>query len=739
MSRFDPELRIQVREALRRSYAEAGYNLVNGSFEAGGALVNVNDVLLHEASGKAFSGPTGPVSAGTDPASGLFINRSMVLLRSTYFIADITPEQFGADGTVVGDTAALLKCMEVALSAPSRITLSRMYAIDQSLSCYYVQTHNKGFTLHAKNSNCGIDWVGPVSATPKYVIDVHGYNAQITGGVRVQESSGATSINTAIRVCGEGVIVEKPVVRGRFKRGVLAIACLKGSKIDDPDVQFMPNLTAPALCEGVGVAVVSCVNFTVHKGVANYTESPFTTGDLYESPNALKPPSLTSNITWGCEGVDVVSMKSILSKRGPIFQGLEIQSVNCTWDLIYDNFVSFDGSYLKVIGSWFGADRSTPATAKVFTKLSVGGAYVNFDGNTVSLGASLAAVTPTTISAFFSYPYSSFNGNTVEKFSCTVSGSNQITAIGNTATIGGTPDVELVNSSAYNVFIPTRRKSRLSEGLILGKSTPDGDGKLQIRIDSGERGFNMLTAAGPVLSTCPGGLAVSTVSPNSEAILFVGARSSSGRSLNAVGTVNASGSDYAEYVLKSAGCGDIAKGQIVGITNRAEITDKFDEAISFAIKSTEPSMVGGDTWGNSLNHPVAPDIASPVDFITPTRRFGQTDEQYASILEEASAKHAEELRLYEEAAAQYQKEIEAYSILYEAERVKYDRIAFSGQVPCNVFGASAGDYIIPTKGDNGLIFGTPVANPSFEQYRQAVGIVWRLMDDGRCLVAVKIS
>ena len=34
------------REALRRSYAEAGYTLVAGSFEAGGTLVNVNDVLL---------------------------------------------------------------------------------------------------------------------------------------------------------------------------------------------------------------------------------------------------------------------------------------------------------------------------------------------------------------------------------------------------------------------------------------------------------------------------------------------------------------------------------------------------------------------------------------------------------------------------------------------------------------------------------------------------------------------
>lgn len=58
------------REALRRSYAEAGYNLVDGSFEAGGTLVNSNDALLQERTGKAYSYiGTLPytVAAGTNP------------------------------------------------------------------------------------------------------------------------------------------------------------------------------------------------------------------------------------------------------------------------------------------------------------------------------------------------------------------------------------------------------------------------------------------------------------------------------------------------------------------------------------------------------------------------------------------------------------------------------------------------------------------------------------------------
>lgn len=79
MSRFDPELRIMVRESLRRSYAEAGYNLVAGSFGSGGNLHSATDVLLDAASGKAYSG-VGPfpqnVAAGANPSAAGFIDRS---------------------------------------------------------------------------------------------------------------------------------------------------------------------------------------------------------------------------------------------------------------------------------------------------------------------------------------------------------------------------------------------------------------------------------------------------------------------------------------------------------------------------------------------------------------------------------------------------------------------------------------------------------------------------------------
>lgn len=107
MSRFDPELRIMVRESLLRSYAEAGYNLVDGSFEAGGALVNANDVLLQERTGKAFSGPAGVVSAGTDPTSGGFVDRSG-FVRPYYSVLHGTVADIASGAFLAGSVVSVV-------------------------------------------------------------------------------------------------------------------------------------------------------------------------------------------------------------------------------------------------------------------------------------------------------------------------------------------------------------------------------------------------------------------------------------------------------------------------------------------------------------------------------------------------------------------------------------------------------------------------------------------------------
>jgi hypothetical protein len=162
--------------------------------------------------------------------------------------------------------------------------------------------------------------------------------------------------------------------------------------------------------------------------------------------------------------------------------------------------------------------------------------------------------------------------------------------------------------------------------------------------------------------------------------IIVGKNSSTSRSINAGGTVNASGADYAEYMEK-AGEFFIAKGDVCGIDANGKLTNVYANAVAFVVKSTNPSYVGGDSWG-----------------------------------------------------AGYKDDPEGL----EAARQKVDRIAFSGQVPVNVLGATPGQYIVPVN-DNGAIKGMAVSNPSFEQYQMAIGKVIAIEDDGRARIIVKIA
>ena len=81
----------KLNEALRRSYAEAGYNVVSGSFGTGGTLESSTDVLLNEVDGKGYtwagalpkvvaSGSTPATSGGVSPTS--WVDRADGALRS---------------------------------------------------------------------------------------------------------------------------------------------------------------------------------------------------------------------------------------------------------------------------------------------------------------------------------------------------------------------------------------------------------------------------------------------------------------------------------------------------------------------------------------------------------------------------------------------------------------------------------------------------------------------------------
>lgn len=80
---------LQVMELYRRSYAEAGYSVI-GTFQVGFTYVNANDVGIDLATGKGYTGPAGTVAAGTNPASGGFVDVSRSIFISTIpSIADL--------------------------------------------------------------------------------------------------------------------------------------------------------------------------------------------------------------------------------------------------------------------------------------------------------------------------------------------------------------------------------------------------------------------------------------------------------------------------------------------------------------------------------------------------------------------------------------------------------------------------------------------------------------------------
>lgn len=176
--------------------------------------------------------------------------------------------------------------------------------------------------------------------------------------------------------------------------------------------------------------------------------------------------------------------------------------------------------------------------------------------------------------------------------------------------------------------------------------------------------------------------------------IAVNKNNGTGRSINAEGTINASGADYAEYITKASNF-IVAKGDVVGIDAQGKLTNVFIDAVSFVVKSTAPSYVGGDSWGS-------------VDAI------GKRPDDKAT-----------------------QAEKDAFNTALEVARQQVDRISFAGQVPVNVTGAIAGQYIIPVN-DNGAIKGQAVNNPTFEQYQIAVGKVIAIEPDGRAKIIVKI-
>lgn len=82
----------------------------------------------------------------------------------------------------------------------------------------------------------------------------------------------------------------------------------------------------------------------------------------------------------------------------------------------------------------------------------------------------------------------------------------------------------------------------------------------------------------------------------------------------------------------------------------------------------------------------------------------------------------------------------AFDAALEAARQTVDRIAFSGQVPCNVHGATPGQYLVPVQAGEGIgAIAVHEDDLSLKQYMRAIGKVIAIEDDGRARIVVKVA
>ncbi|EZP57421.1 hypothetical protein [Sphingomonas sp. RIT328] len=257
--------------------------------------------------------------------------------------------------------------------------------------------------------------------------------------------------------------------------------------------------------------------------------------------------------------------------------------------------------------------------------------------------------------------------------------------------------------------------------------------------------------ASPIISfTQPGAVVVAAVyvvdfngvesANTANAAMKIG-KSSTGRSLATSGTINASGADYAEYMVKADGCGEIAKGDVCGVDADGKLTKSWAAASSFVVKSTDPAYVGGDSWALHLPPRPAEPGEAPAEPEPPSLPGDATDDDRqaaATAYGTACAAYAVAKVAYDQASERYAAELPVWEAKQEAARQCVDRIAFAGQVPVNAIGDFAvGDYLIAVAKGSGIrAVAVAETDITFEQYRRRLGKVWAIRD-GRPWVDVQ--
>lgn len=302
--------KILAREALRRSYAEAGYNLVDGSFEAGGTLVNANDVLLYEANGKAYS------YIGTLP----------------YTVAADTNPVGNADWTHQADSSLREELAGGAVGKGAyMIGTDHRGTLKEDLDSFDVRTSGQDLsTLLANSSDIYLDTVEsgtPVSinytakieggAGGKITPVVKGVNGLIisSGGVdsRVKdvviEGDGTVAASDTVATAGavisaDGVTMEGGVIKN-LTMGCSVVKDVKGTKLIGNHYENMVAHTSLGVggggAGGYGV-LTSGVDDLLILGQSSYGVNPNDRHAVYLSENAS---DLTQN-----KAVRIIGLRS---------------------------------------------------------------------------------------------------------------------------------------------------------------------------------------------------------------------------------------------------------------------------------------------------------------------------------------------------------------------------------------------------------------------------------------------
>lgn len=180
-------------ESLRRSYAESGYNVV-GTFQLGFTIANVNDIGIDEATGRGYTGPIGPVAAGTNPTSTGFVDVSASLVSAK--AVDVSRPADTAGSTFPKRLDFYFK------SAPINLieALPSSYVTDGSVDystyvqkvCEYLKhygggkiivPHNMKILIGNINSYANIEWFGN-DWTSELIVKPSCYGISVNEGTR---------------------------------------------------------------------------------------------------------------------------------------------------------------------------------------------------------------------------------------------------------------------------------------------------------------------------------------------------------------------------------------------------------------------------------------------------------------------------------------------------------------------------------------------------------------------------